>query len=263
MEPKGHRVADSPRVPTNERMLLIAEVLADARRALTPTEINAQIGLPKQTLHRLCAKMVSLKFLERAADPRRLQPAARLRAMAVGLQAASASDVARRQILEHIAGQVREAVNFVVPQAGGMFYLGRVDTDWALRVQLPVGTQVPFHCTASGKCYLASLTPRQRRSVIQSLRLMRLTPHTLTDVKSLQAEIATAEERGFAIDDEEFMEGLFAIAVPILDKEGRFIAAVAFHGPKVRLNFEVATATLPLLRDSAQRLAALQDLDSI
>ena len=124
----------------------------------------AHLGLPKQSVHRLCRTLVDEGFLERSTDPARLQPAARLREAASGLLAASHVDIGRRQVLEHIAGKVREAVNFVVPAPDGMVYLDRVDTDWPLRIQLPVGSRVPFHCTASGKTYLASLPRRRRRA---------------------------------------------------------------------------------------------------
>ena len=87
--------------------------------------------------------------------------------MATGLMSASEIHVARRQILEELAARVGETVNFVVPAESGMSYLYRVETDWALRVQLPIGTHVPFHCTASGKTFMASLPEARRMKFLQ------------------------------------------------------------------------------------------------
>ena len=81
----------------------------------------------------------------------------------MGLLYNSRDHMARRQILLNIANKVKETVNFVVPEASGMNYIDRVETDWAFRIQLPIGTNVPFHCTASGKCFLASLSPKKEK----------------------------------------------------------------------------------------------------
>ena len=96
--------------------------------------------LPKQTVHRLSMKItrVTNKTLS----------ARRLRDLGMGLLYNSRDHIARRQI--NIANKVKETVNFVVPEASGMNYIDRVETDWAFRIQLPIGTNVPFHCTASG-----------------------------------------------------------------------------------------------------------------
>ena len=79
--------------------------------------------------------------------------------------------VARHQILKDVAAKTRETVNFVVPQDNGMHYLDRVETDWAFRVQLPRGSNVPFHCTASGKIFMSSLKKAVRISFVDALIL--------------------------------------------------------------------------------------------
>ena len=122
-------------------------------------------------------------------------------------------DIARHQILSRIATTVREAVNYVVPEREGMVYLDRIDTDWPFRVQLPVGTHVPFHCTASGETYLASLPLRQRRTLVDALDLVSRARNTIVDRKTLQEELTTIAAQGYAIDNQEFMDDLVAIAV--------------------------------------------------
>lgn len=246
----------SERIATNLRTLLIIEVVGNANRALTPTEINEQLGLPKQTIHRLCATLVRDGFLAYEPDGRHLRPARRLRNMASGVLHASRIHIARHQILEELAATVGETVNFVVPEDDGMSYLDRVETDWAFRVQLPVGTHVPFHCTASGKCFLASLSKHMRDRMLESVQLERLTERTITDTKALHAELALVRKRGYALDIEEFMSGMVAIAVPVLDPQERFLAALAFHGPTIRLNENALLKHLRLLQDCAARLAA-------
>jgi DNA-binding IclR family transcriptional regulator len=248
---------DTGKIPTSLRTLRILETIAESETALTPTEINARLGLPKQTAHRLCARLLAEGYLAYAPGGKRLRPARRLRLLAAGLLSSSQVHIARRQILEDVARQVGETVNFVVPEERGMSYLDRVETDWAFRVQLPIGTHVPFHCTASGKTYLASLPPERREKAVNSLRLERATPNTITSAGRLLAELEQIAAEGHAIDNEEFMEGMVAIAVPVVDAQGRFLAALAFHGPCMRLTLDKLIEGKPVLLAAARRLSAV------
>lgn len=242
------------RIPTNLRTLLILEILGQTDTAMTATQINERLGLPKQTVHRLCATLVAEGFLTCPGNGKHFSPSRRARELGAGLLFASRSHIARHQILMDVAAQVRETVNFVVPEDTGMSYLDRVETDWPFRVQLPVGSNVPFHCTASGKTFMASLPLAARKAFVSALTLEPWTPRTHTDPGALLDDLGLIAERGYALDDEEFVEGMVAIAVPVRDSNGRFIAALAFHGPAQRVSIKAAESKRDVLIAAAQRL---------
>lgn len=251
----GHTdMATSERIPTNLRTLLILEILGKSDRAMTATEINESLQLPKQTVHRLCATLEDNGFVVRRGTSRKYQVARRLREMGAGLLHNSRDHIFRHQILKTVSQTVGESVNYVVPEDTGMRYLDRVETDWAFRIQLPVGTEVPFHCSASGKCFLASLGPTARRKMVASLTLEPRTEATHLTADSLLSELAQIARDGFALDREEFMDGMVAIAVPVKDARGRFIAALAYHGPTPRMTLTDAIAQVGFLQESARRL---------
>ncbi len=254
-------MSEPEKIPTSLRTLRILEVIAASETALTPTEINARLGLPKQTAHRLCARLVAEGYIAYVPGGKRLRPARRLRTLAAGLMSASQVHIARHQILEDVARQVGETVNFVVPEELGMSYLDRVETGWAFRVQLPVGTSVPFHCTASGKTWLASLPRERRAKVVSALRLDKLSANTITSAPRLLEELEQIAAQGHGIDNEEFVDGMVAIAVPVVDSEGRFLAALAFHGPCMRLDLDKLLEGKPVLLEAARRLSAVMMMD--
>lgn len=245
------------RLPTNMRLLLILEAFANSQNALTPTEVNAGIGLPKQSIHRLCQTLVESGFLIRDIDPKRLRPARRARMMASGIFSNSHLHIARHQVLQQLSGQIGETVNFVVAESEGMVYTDRVDTDWPLRFQLPVGSHVPFHCTASGKVFMASVGRTARIKLVQSLHLERKAIHSITDAGALLEELNQIEKQGYALDNEEFMDGMVAAAVPVKDLNGKFCAAVAFHAPSQRVQIEDVRGQIDKLLVAAQRLSEL------
>ena len=245
---------DTSRIPTNLRTLLILEAVGLTPDPMSPAEIGRAIGLPKQTTHRLCNTLLEERFLIRDERGRGLRPGRRARMMGQGVVHSSSSHVARHQVLMELANQVGETVNFVVPQDRGMAYQDRVETDWPFRVELPVGTNVPFHCTASGKTYLASLPKAERHRLVNVMHLEKKTANTITDPKALLHELADIAKQGYATDREEFLEGMIAIAVPVLDASGRYCASVAFHGPKLRVTEAQAIEKADLMFETSKKL---------
>ena len=248
-------MASESRIPTNLRTLLILEIIGRSDRAMTATEINHQLGLPKQTVHRLCSTLEKEGFLVREPNGKRLKPSQRTKSLASGILYASRGDFAGRQVLLDVAGKTGETVNLVIPEPDGMMYLDRVETDWPFRIQLPVGSHVPFHCTASGKAFLASLSPSRRRSMVRNIKLTPKTGNTHSDPEQFLAELAKVARQGFAIDNEEFMDGMVAIAVPVSDREGRYCASLAFHGPTQRLSVDTAMQHKETLQKGAEKLS--------
>lgn len=248
---------DQQRIPTNLRALLILETLANAGRAMTPTELGAEIGLPKPTIHRLCTTLEGEGFLVREPHDGRMRPALRARTLADGLQIASRTEILRRLVLKSVASKIGETCNLAAPATSGMIYLDRVDTPWPLRFQLPIGTEVPFHCTASGKLFLSTYSNRALEGVLNSLDLSPEGPNCATAPDELRRRLDQVRDAGYSWDNEEFMAGMIAFAVPIHDRAGRFIAALAFHAPIQRVSFEAGRAHVPTLMEGAAQMEQL------
>ena len=138
-----------------------------------------------------------------------------------------------------------------------MVYLERVETEWPLRIQLPVGTAVPFYCTASGKMYLSTLPKSHLARYATAEGYEAKTARTITTDAALIDEINTTRTRGHAIDNEEFMDGMIAVAVPVLDGNQRLVATLSFHAPTVRFSMEKALEYLPDLHSAAADLSSL------
>ena len=248
-------MASKDRIPSNLRALLILEVLGRSDHAMTATEISHALCLPKQTVHRLCTTLTENGFISRVLSSKKYQVARRLRELGSGLLHNSRGHIARRQILKDLANEVGETVNFVVPEDDGMRYLDRVETDWAFRIQLPIGTNVPFHCTASGKCFLASLPLQKRRSFVNNLNFEQRTEQTHTSTETLLEELVQIRKLQYSLDREELFDGMIALSVPITDKTGRFVAAIAMHGPTQRLSIDLLVSQVDLIKNAGKRLS--------
>ena len=248
---------NEPQIPTNLRLLLILELLAGCSVPMTPTDVNRQLGLPKPTIHRLFATLEAEGFIERDIDGRHYELARRAKRLSMSILSTSRTQIARIAILTQLSERIGETCNIALPDRDGMIYLDRVETKWPLRIQLPVGSKVPFYCTASGKLYLTTLPDRVVKAYVQSTKLEAQTSHSITDPQRLIAELGIIKDRGYATDDEEFMIGMVALAVPVTNQQQQCNATLSIHAPKSRLDLHQATECIDELRSSAEQLARL------
>lgn len=236
------------------RALRILEAVAGADRPMRIADLVDACALPKATVHRICGLLEKQDYLRTELGGRGLVPGPKLLRLAQTVSGSRSNTALRHAVLESVARQTGETCNLARPDGTAMLYWDRVETQWPLKVQMPIGTRVPLHCSASGKMYLSSLPPERRRRVIAKLELVAQTPNSITDPEALERELERVAAAQMATDDQEFTEGMIAVAVPVKDAAGRLFATLSIHAPVFRMSLEDAKAHLDLLRAAAAEL---------
>ena len=239
------------------RVFRVVEAVVDANLPVNATQIAKSVGLPVPTVHRICKMLVEHRFLQYEMDGKRLFSGPRMFDLGTRILSASHFSLERRAIMETLVDEVGETCNIALPDGLQMIYAERVETKWPLRIQLPIGSRVPIHCTASGKLYLSSLAPTVFDRILRNIELTVHTTRSIVRAEHLEDEVSKIRTRGYSTDDEEFIEGMVAVAVPIADPKGRFCAGLALHGPKFRTTLQMATDRLGALRRAARQIEDL------
>lgn len=236
------------------RALTVLEHLSEASQPLTLAQLANLMRVPKSTLMRLLRSMETQGYLLHMPAERGYVPGTRSTTLA--LRVLRGSNIRRecRAVLRNLVRTLGETCNLTVPDAGRVLYVERVDTTAPLRMHLQPGIWVPMHCTASGKLFLASMPLLERRSVLQQLPLPRHSPRTITERRDLEAELESIGRRGVGIDNEEFVLGMVAVAVPVHGKDGKLVAAVACHAPTARRSLDELLDCVPELRKAADAM---------
>ncbi|WP_397452559.1 IclR family transcriptional regulator [Pseudomonas sp. NA-150] len=238
------------------RVMEIIEAVAQASSAPSPADLAFMLDIPKPSLHRLLQQIQAEGFLQtnlRGA----IVPSERLHHIAMGVIYASRYKAQRQAILRQLAEELDETCGIAMPDGIDMVYHDRVQSSWPLQLHLPVGTHVPMWCTASGKLYLSTFSESRRRQIIESLSLKRMARNTLTQAEALEAQLKAIRKSELAVDNEEFVDGMVACAVPIKDRSGRLFACLYTHAPTIRKSLEELLALEPQLRRAASRLGEL------
>jgi len=238
-------------IPTILRGLAVLEQVIEARRPVSTTELITKVGLLKPTLNRILIQLEEEGFLQRDPIKKHFLPGPRARKLSFGIMTNEDLSAPRHAILQSLSDVVGETCNCTMLDGNHTVYFDRVEANWPYRIQLPIGSHLPLHCTASGKLFLAFMQVRQRRRLITAAPLKSFTKGTITDVKLLTDELKRIKSDGYGVDNEEFMDGMVAVSVPVFNDANEICFTVAIHAPTARKSLDELKEYFPALRDAA------------
>jgi DNA-binding IclR family transcriptional regulator len=239
--------------------LSLLEAVANAQHPTTLAELAVSMNVPKPTMHRWLGSLETAGLLQRTPDGRRYELAPRAASLAFSILSNKPAGAVRHEILRRVVQEVGESCNLTVLEGTQVHYLDRVESKWPLRVTFQQGSKVPAYCSASGKLFLALMQPAKRELVLRKTQLERQTANTITEKSALLDEMKEIRRVGYALDREEFLEGLICLAVPVFQKKGRLracVAALAIQAPVARLPHTEILSKLPALQNAADALAS-------
>lgn len=241
-----------------ERALSILGAIASAEAPTSISDLSTQLALPKTTVHRLTLLLEHRGLVQREPGTRRFVGGPSLAELALNALANSWR-AERHAVLDSLVKIVRETCNITVLDGHEVVYIDRVESHWPLRVQMRAGTRVPLHCGASGKVFLGFMAGYKRKRMLSAAPLKRYTERTQTSVALLQRELKRVKRAGAAIDNQEFMEGLVGLAVPVFDHRARVCATVSMHVPVMRVDAEHVVRYIPELTRAATAISRTLD----
>jgi len=143
---------------------------------------------------------------------------------------------AARPFLERICRVCRETTNLVLLDQWNIVYVDQVLGERAVRLFAQVGRNIPAHTTGAGKAMLAFSAEDDLRALFDHEPFESFTPNTITTAKALAAELRRIRRRGYAMDNEEYEEGVTCVAAPIFDHGRSVCGAISVSGPSARVH---------------------------
>lgn len=244
------------KVQVLDRAFGILDALAANGPELALAEIALRLNLHKSTAHRLLAVLEDRRYVERTRSGKyRLGS----KLLELGAWAAARLDLAEcaRPFLEELVAETGETAHVGILRDGEVLSIANVESPRTLRTPATVGRRTPAHCTSLGKAILAFASEEEVATVIRTRGLSRYTQKTLTRLAAFQRELKEVRQRGYAVDDEEFEEGLRCVGAPVRDRTGGVVAALSITGPAFRLTPERLPALGKAVIRAAEKLSAV------
>ncbi len=219
------------------------------------SQIIRTTEITKPSAHRVVNMLCDMGYLERDQTGLGFVAGIRLVDLAQHTMTSAAPRGLRHALLEELARHVGETCNYGMLSGANVVYLDRVESQWPLGLRFDAGSQVPAHCTAIGKLMLSQLPENELLAVTNTASLARYTSRTLTNPIHLRKALAEIRETGIGIDDQEFMDGVVCIAVPVCMRAGKCLGGIAISAPEARMTLETALTFVPKMREIAERFA--------
>ena len=239
-----------------EKVFAALEAISSSDGPVSLSEVTARLGIPKPSVHRILAQLEQAHLIKRDLAGKRFLSGERATRLAyTTLQ--SAARTANELVLRGLVSSIGETFNISILDGAEIVYVHRVECDWPLRSHYTAGSRFPAHCTSAGKAILAFSSKEVRKQFIDNIALKRFTSNTISSRTKFIPMLDRVKRDGFAQNDQEYIDGVVGIAVPILGKDGRALAGLSLHAPLARLSLRQAREHVPEMKQAARKLAAL------
>jgi IclR family transcriptional regulator, pca regulon regulatory protein len=213
-----------------ERGLLILSSFTEARPILGIADLARAVGLNKSTTYRYVATLAKLGYLQQDQETKKYSLGPRV--VDLGFAAVNSMEVTKvaAPYLQALSDETGYTVSMAVLDGPDIVYVDRRRSgrasNFAMGLNLHVGSRLPAYCTSMGKVLLAYREPAVLRSLLDRTDLARRGPKTITAREQLMTVLERVRQTGIAVNDEELAAGLRSVAAPVRDRTGAVIAAV-------------------------------------
>ena len=225
-----------PRIQALARASAIIDVIAaGGAEGVGLSEISRAAALNKTTAFNLLASLVTLRFIEQDEHSRWYRLGVRNVELGRIVQKRLHIPNLARPILMDLCDKTKETVSLGLPDLHDLFVVDSIGGSHFLHVAANPGSRSMYHCTALGKAMLAQWDAPIRHTLYRLCGLPRLTPRTITDIDTLDAQLPEILARGYALDVEENAAGVTCIGAPIFNGFDDVAAAISVTGPSSRM----------------------------
>ncbi len=226
----------SPAIQVMARTFSLLDVLAAHHEPVSLKVISEKTGLHPSTAHRILNDLTIGRYVDR--------PEAGSYRLGMRLLELGNLVKARLDVRDAALGPMRELhkithqpVNLSMRQGDEIIYIERAYSERSgMQVVRAIGGRAPLHLTSVGKLFLAQDDSQRVRAYATRTGLAGHTRNSITDLATLERELARVRRDTTARDDEELELGVRCMAAGIVDDQGKLIAGLSISAPADRLD---------------------------
>lgn len=217
-----------------DKGLLLLELIEQETYPVTLNTLWKKLGWDKSTILRMCSTLEKRGYLHKNPVTKEYSLGFKIYGLYESINRNIDVQRMAKPYLEKIAGETGESSHLAFIFERSVVFIDKVVGKTAPAVNVQIGGREPFHCTSLGKSFLSSMNNREIEDLLDA-PLKQYTRHSILDLESLYLDLEKARERGYAVDDEEYIEGVRCVAAPIVNQAGTAVAAIGISAMKTRL----------------------------
>ena len=223
---------------TLKKAFLIFECCGDANATISLDQICQRTKLSKPTAYRMLTELVNMNYMTKTNHRYEIGVGFLSLAKSAFHGTRDVRELARRHMVV-LRDTYGESVNFAVWERKNAVLIASEPSQHPFRIENKIGQVFPLHCTTIGKVIAAHLPWSTVEEIIARDGMPKQTPHTVTDPEMFQEELERVRAVGYAVDEEESVEGVRCTAVPIFRAGNAIYGGLSISGPVNRMPREL------------------------
>ncbi len=201
--------------PIAQKTLKVLARIVSGQQNPGISEIAQDLSLPKSTTHGILAALEESGWILRDPITRKYTCGHALLELASSARVRIPFLDVARPFGRRLAAQVDQDVFVGIFTLAHIVILEQFESSRRLKVATRPGTKLSIFAGAAGKIFLAHLDPELATSLVRSAVLPRFTARSITEPERYLSELEKVRGVGIAIDMEEYIPDVRAVAVPI------------------------------------------------
>lgn len=238
------------------KALMVLESLREVDHGLPLKEIAQSSKLPKTTTFRILYTLEQEGYVEKVSDDGLYRLTTKLMGFSAGQAGHQRLKELARPVMQRLLAEFQETVNLGVVEQNQVLYLDVLESTHTFRLAAKVGQRGSIHATALGKAIASFQEAETATRAVRSAGLTKYTKHTISSLSELQKELRRIRQQGFALDEQESIEGVRCLAAPIFDSSGQAVAGISVSGPSIRMTPEQVRNITAMLVESCAEISA-------
>jgi len=239
-----------------DKSLNIIDLLSKNPRGLSLSVISETLHIPSSTAHHILSTFLSHGYIFKDPETRKYSLGFKFVSISKSiLENLDVRTIARNH-LTSLHERCRESVFLAVLRDGKIAYIDRINYMSGLSLATNVGFTTDPHATAGGKVLLSGLTREEIERIYGNKSLRRYGKNTITALHDLFKELEKVKAQGYAVDDEEYYEGVRCIGAPIR-AGGKIVATLSITGSVFSMTMDrISEELIELAVDTAEKISS-------
>lgn len=218
-----------------DKGLFLLEVIEESNAPMTLQELWLKLKWDKATIHRLLTTLENRGYLYRDPSVKGYTLGIKIHGLYASITRHLDIQKIIKPFLKLVVENTGETAHLAVVLENSIVFIDRESSSATLSVNTQIGEREPLHCTALGKAYLAAISNEELDDLLED-PLQQFTIRTIKSIDELKSKLKEIRKKGYAVDNEEYIDGVRCIASPILNQLNSPVALIGCSGPKHRIS---------------------------
>jgi DNA-binding IclR family transcriptional regulator len=226
MAPKTEKPQRAPgyEAPAVQKAFELLGIVADSAEGVGISELSTALGYSKGTIHGIVQALLKAGVLDQSPHRKKLFLGPAIVELAFKSRSYHRTIRQAQPLLDRLRDRVGQTVFLGMLSRSRVMIIAAAEASNPLKISSPAGTSLPVLAGALGKVFLAQLDDEEALQLIRSYGLARYTQKSITDGQAYLQELARVRREGYAVDDEEYLPGVRAVALSLGHHRGLSLA---------------------------------------